>query len=166
MNDLAGLAVTRETFEVKLQRIRRLSQSTLDFRFVKTDGCPVEFEAGQFFRFRFVDGDGEFERSYSLCNFADEVAESKKDSLITTVYRKYEHHKMKSQLIDESFTATLAESKSIEAAKKLMEEETTTEHISYLHKLKLSQYNRVVDDITQRLSFIRDDKNYHKSINN
>ena len=100
-----------------------------------------------------------------LCNFSDEVAESKKDSLITTVYRKYEHHKNKSQLIEESFTAALAESKSIEKAKELMIEETNTEHISYLHKLKLSQYNRVVDDITQRLSFIRDDKNYHKSIN-
>jgi len=100
-----------------------------------------------------------------LCNFSDEVAESKKDSLITTVYRKYEHHKNKSQLIEESFTAALAESKSIEKAKELMIEETNTEHIAYLHKLKLSQYNRVVDDITQRLSFIRDDKNYHKSIN-
>ena len=100
-----------------------------------------------------------------LCNFSDEVAESKKDSLITTVYRKYEHHKLKSQLIDEGFSATLAESKSIEKAKKIMEEETNTEHVSYLHKIKLSQYNRVVDDITQRLSFIRDDKNYHKSIN-
>jgi ferredoxin-NADP reductase len=66
----------RETFEVKLERIRHLSQSTLDFRFVKTDGCPVEFEPGQFFRFRFVDGGGEFERSYSLCNFADDVSGS------------------------------------------------------------------------------------------
>ena len=99
-----------------------------------------------------------------LCKFSDEVAESKKDSLITTVYRKYEHHKLKSQLIDEGFTVALAESKSIEGAKNLMEEEVVTEKISYLHKIKLSQYNRVVDDITQRLSFIRDDKNYHKSI--
>jgi len=101
-----------------------------------------------------------------LCSFSDEVAESKKDSLITTVYRKYEHHKMKSQLIEDSFTAALSESKCIEKTKGLMEEETNTEHVAYLHKLKLAQYNRVVDDITQRLSFIRDDKNYHKSINN
>lgn len=100
-----------------------------------------------------------------LCNFSDIVAESKKDSLITTVYRKYEHHKEKSKLIDEGFTAALSESKSIEKAKAIMEEETNTEHIAYLYKLKLTQFNRVVDDITQRLSFIRDDKNYHKSIN-
>ena len=100
-----------------------------------------------------------------LCNFADEVAESKKDSLITTVYRKYQHHKTKSQLIEKSFTAALAESKSIEAAKKIMDEETTTEHLAYLHKLKLDQFNRVVDDIMQRISILRDEQNYHKSIN-
>lgn len=100
-----------------------------------------------------------------LCNFADEVAEAKKDSLITTVYRKYQHHKMKSQLIDESFTVALAESKSIEKAKEIMEEETNCEHSAYLHKIKLDQYNRVVDDIMQRISILRDDQNYHKSIN-
>lgn len=100
-----------------------------------------------------------------LASLTDEVAESKKDSLITTVYRKYEHHKMKSQLIDDGFTGALAESKSIESAKKLMEEEVMTEQIAYLHKLKLSQYNRIVDDLTQRLAFMRDDSNYHKSIN-
>jgi len=100
-----------------------------------------------------------------LCNFADEVAESKRDSLITTVYRKYQHHKMKSQLIDESFTVALAESKSIEKAKEIMEEETNCEHSAYLHKLKLDQYNRIVDDITQRISILRDEQNYHKSIN-
>jgi hypothetical protein len=99
-----------------------------------------------------------------LSGLADFVAESKKDSLIATVYRKYEHHKMKSQLIDEGFTAALAESKSIEKAKDKMEVETTAEHLSYLYKLKLSQYNRVVDDIMQRISVLKDDNNYHKSI--
>ena len=79
-------AGVRETFEVKLERIRRLSQSTLDFRFIKTDGCPVEFEPGQFFRFRFADDEGEFERSYSLCNFADEIEGSSfLDLVISTV---------------------------------------------------------------------------------
>ena len=58
-----------------------------------------------------------------------------------------------------------AESKSIEAAKKIMDEETTTEHLAYLHKLKLDQFNRVVDDIMQRISILRDEQNYHKSIN-
>lgn len=100
-----------------------------------------------------------------LCNFSDSLAEAKEDSLLTTIYRKYEHHKMKSQLVDEGMSAALAESKSIEKAREVMDEEAKTEKIAYLYKLKLSQFNRVVDDITQRLSFIRDDKNYHKSIN-
>lgn len=99
-----------------------------------------------------------------LSGLADHVAESKKDSLLATIYRKYEHHKEKSQLIDDGMTATLAESKSIEKAKDKMEIETTAEHLSYLYKLKLSQYNRVVDDIMQRISILRDDQNYHKSI--
>ncbi len=76
----------RKTFEVKLERIRRLSQSTLDFRFVKTDSDAVEFKPGQFFRFWFVDEAGEFERSYSLCNSGDDVIGSRfLDLVVSTV---------------------------------------------------------------------------------
>jgi ferredoxin-NADP reductase len=67
-----ALSVT-EKFKVTLKRIRRLSDSTLDFRFERDDGETVEFEPGQFFRFTFEDDEGEFERSYSLCNFGEEV---------------------------------------------------------------------------------------------
>ncbi|MCB1693027.1 MAG: hypothetical protein KDI19_09695, partial [Pseudomonadales bacterium] len=56
-------------FNVTLERTRRLSASTLDFRFRRDDGETVSFEPGQFFRFTFTDDDGEFERSYSLCNY-------------------------------------------------------------------------------------------------
>lgn len=59
-------------FEVSLKRIRHLSPSTDDFRFVRDDGGPVEYEPGQFFRFTFEDDEGVFERSYSLCNLHDE----------------------------------------------------------------------------------------------
>jgi ferredoxin-NADP reductase len=62
-----------EKFRVTLKRIRRLSDSTLDFRFERDDGETVEFDPGQFFRFTFEDDEGEFERSYSLCNFGEEV---------------------------------------------------------------------------------------------
>ena len=55
-------------FTVRLERIRTLSASTRDFRFVRVDGGALSFRAGQFFRFVFRDADGEFERSYSLCN--------------------------------------------------------------------------------------------------
>ncbi|MEX0943901.1 MAG: FAD-binding oxidoreductase [Pseudomonadales bacterium] len=60
-------------FEVTLQRVRRLSSSTLDFRFARTDGHNVDFEPGQFFRFTFRDEKGAFERSYSLCNYGNDV---------------------------------------------------------------------------------------------
>lgn len=54
---------------IVLKRFRDLSPSTRDFRFVSVDGQEFEFEPGQFYRFVFQDADGEFERSYSLCNF-------------------------------------------------------------------------------------------------
>ena len=56
-------------FKVRLERIRELSESTRDFRFVRTDGKDVGFRPGEFFRFVFTDAAGEFERSYSLCNY-------------------------------------------------------------------------------------------------
>lgn len=73
-----------EYFEVKLERIRKLSDSTRDFRFVRTDGGLTEYKPGQFFRFIFTDGSGQFERSYSLCNF-DAGESGKLDLLISTV---------------------------------------------------------------------------------
>ena len=65
-----------EKFEVTLKRIRRLSESTLDFRFNRSDAKLVEFEPGQFFRFVFTDSVGDFERSYSLCNFGEDVSDT------------------------------------------------------------------------------------------
>lgn len=58
-------------FSVRLEQFRDLSESTRDFRFARTDGEQTEYRPGQFFRFVFSDGEGEFERSYSLCNFDD-----------------------------------------------------------------------------------------------
>lgn len=56
-------------FTARLDRIRELSPSTRDFSFVREDGEKLSYEPGQFYRFVFTDEDGEFERSYSLCNF-------------------------------------------------------------------------------------------------
>lgn len=58
-------------FRVQLTRIRELSESTRDFTFVREDGAHLEYQPGQFYRFVFRDEEGEFERSYSLCNFDD-----------------------------------------------------------------------------------------------
>ncbi len=71
----SGYFVT-EKFEVRLKRIHRLSESTLDFRFDRNDDKPVLFEPGQFFRFVFTDAAGDFERSYSLCNYGKDVSGS------------------------------------------------------------------------------------------
>ncbi|MBL6690826.1 MAG: ferredoxin--NADP reductase [Pseudomonadales bacterium] len=58
-------------FEVILRRIRELSESTRDFQFVRQDGQQLDYKPGQFYRFVFEDDEGEFERSYSLCNYED-----------------------------------------------------------------------------------------------
>lgn len=72
-------------FRVVLTRVRKLSESTRDFRFQRDDGEAVVYEPGQFFRFVFEDENGEFERSYSLCNFSDEQRPNDLDLVISTV---------------------------------------------------------------------------------
>ena len=73
-----------ESFPAELSRVRRLSESTMDFRFRRTDGKPVAFNPGEFFRFSFADSIGAFERPYSLCNFTD-ASEDEMDLVISTV---------------------------------------------------------------------------------
>ena len=73
-----------ESFSAELTRVRRLSESTMDFRFGRTDGKPVVFNPGEFFRFSFEDSTGTFERPYSLCNFTD-ASEDEMDLVISTV---------------------------------------------------------------------------------
>ena len=73
-----------EAFPAELIRIRRLSESTMDFRFQRTDGKPVVFKPGEFFRFSFTDSAGTFERPYSLCNFTD-TSDKEMDLVISTV---------------------------------------------------------------------------------
>jgi len=80
-----GVNVT-EKFKATLKRIRRLSQTTLDFRFERQHGETIEFEPGQFFRFTFKDRNGEFERSYSLCNFGEDIRKTRfLDLVVSTV---------------------------------------------------------------------------------
>ncbi len=90
-------------------------------------------------------------------NYLNEVGEAKKGSVMNTVYRKYHHHKFKSQLIEQKMTAALAESKSIHHVFEDMKAEAESEALAYLTKLKLDHANRIADDIMQRLSFLRDE---------
>jgi len=72
-------------FDIELTRVRTLSPSTRDFRFVRLDGLPVVFEPGEFFRFTFTDDVGDFERSYSLCNFEQDTESHMLDLVISVV---------------------------------------------------------------------------------
>lgn len=71
--------------EIVLQRVARISESTLVFRFVPTDSGHVKFKPGQFYRFTFKDKRGEFERSYSLCNLEDSVVDGEIESNVLDV---------------------------------------------------------------------------------
>lgn len=73
------------SFEVRLERIRKLSPTTRDFRFRRTDDEIVVFQPGQFFRFTFQDEQGDFERSYSLCNFGRNISNSSEMDLVISV---------------------------------------------------------------------------------
>ncbi len=65
--------------------MRELSPTTRDFRFVQDDPGSIEFKPGQSFRFTFADDKGEFERSYSLCNFTPDAGSEVLDLVISTV---------------------------------------------------------------------------------
>ena len=71
-------------FTVRLERVRTLSESTKDFRFVCAANTSLDYKPGQFYRFVFADEHGEFERSYSLCNF-DELYGQHMDLVISEV---------------------------------------------------------------------------------
>ncbi|MCB1643883.1 MAG: hypothetical protein KDI36_00450 [Pseudomonadales bacterium] len=60
--------------KLKLTAVRDLSASTREFDFSCDAGAKLSFSAGQFYRFVFTDDAGEFERSYSICNFDASVS--------------------------------------------------------------------------------------------
>ena len=71
-------------FEVELASVKDLSESTREFRFARLDGGSLDYKPGQFYRFTFTDQAGEFERSYSLCNY-DELYGQHLDLVISRV---------------------------------------------------------------------------------
>lgn len=75
----------KPSIHVKLIRIQKLSDTTLEFRFARTDGKTVEYTPGQFFRFRFEDEKGTFERSYSLCNHRADARTDSFDLVVSKV---------------------------------------------------------------------------------
>lgn len=92
----------------------------------------------------------------TLCyRFSEETASSKRDSIISTVFRKAEHHKIKSQLIEDGYTLGLAESKTIEQIRDIMSEEAEREALSIRYKLVLDIALRIAEDLTQRISVLK-----------
>lgn len=73
-----------KSFTAELTRVRKLSESTRDFRFIAEEP-DVEFLPGQFYRFVLEDDRGEFERSYSLCNFLEDATGPVMDLVVSTV---------------------------------------------------------------------------------
>ena len=90
-----------------------------------------------------------------LVTFADEVASSKKDSLVSTVFRKVEHHQIKSRLIDEGLTLGKAESQSIVETRDKLTEEAEYEALSYYFEKVLKTCYMIAEDLTQRISVLR-----------
>lgn len=92
----------------------------------------------------------------TLCiTFADEVANAKKDSLVSTVFRKVDHHKIKSQLIDEGLTLGKAESDAIERNAEKMRLEAEHEVLSYYYGQVLKTAYMIAQDLTQRISILK-----------
>lgn len=87
-----------------------------------------------------------------LYRFSEELASSKRDSIISTVFRKSEHHKFKSQLIEDGFTVGLAESKSVDHVAEKMRIEAEHESLNYRQKLIYDLGIKIVDDLQQRIS--------------
>jgi len=95
-----------------------------------------------------------------LYTFTEEVADRKHDSNNAYIYRRYNQNKLKSKYISEKMSISLAESKSLQESYKEMKEESMTEHLAYLMKLKLTQANKIVEDITQRISTMNKELKY------
>ena len=83
-NNSCSSAMIDLMFSVRLERVRTLSESTKDFRFACAANTTLDYKPGQFYRFVFADGQGEFERSYSLCNF-DELYGQHMDLVVSKV---------------------------------------------------------------------------------
>ena len=87
-----------------------------------------------------------------MYRFSEELATSKRDSIIATVFRKSEHHKIKSQLVEDGITLGLAESKSIDEVAEKMRIEAEHESLNYKQKLVYDLGIKIVEDLTQRIS--------------
>jgi len=90
-----------------------------------------------------------------LYRFSEELATSKRNSIIATVFRKSEHHKIKSQLVEEGITLGLAESKSIDQVSEKMRIEAEYEALNYRQRLIYDLGMNIVSDLQQRIGIAK-----------
>jgi len=92
----------------------------------------------------------------TLCyTYSEEVAESKRGSVVATAFRKAEHHKIKSQLIDEGMAQGAAESRTIDEIRDIINEEAEREALAYRTRLVLDIALRISEDLSQRISVLK-----------
>ena len=93
-----------------------------------------------------------------LFRYSQEVGNAKGDSVISTVVRKYHHHKSKATLIDNGYTVGYAESKSLANTRDMMMEEAEKEKLEFTSKLLLDAGYQIAMDMTQRISVLKKEK--------
>jgi len=99
-----------------------------------------------------------------LYTFSEEVATSKRGSVIATAFRKCEHHKIKSKLVEDGITLGLAESKTIEQISNTIQSEAEHEALAYRERLVLDIALRITEDLTQRISILKKEMENTKSL--
>ena len=91
-------------------------------------------------------------------NLAEEVADSKKSYNMGYYIRKINIVKSKNAFINQGQSATAAQSAATEDNAEELKEELDREGIAYRMDLLLKQSNKVVDALTQRISYLKTEK--------
>lgn len=97
-------------------------------------------------------------------NLAEGLAEMKEAYNTAYYIRKIETAKQKNAYMNQSYAASKAESIAMEDQQERFQDEIQKESMAYQVELLLRQSNKVVEDITQRISVLKLEKNYSGQI--
>lgn len=97
-------------------------------------------------------------------NLAEGLADMKEAYNKAYFVRKIETSKQKNAYINQGQAANKAESAALEDKEKELQDELTKESLAYRIEILLKQSNKVVEDITQRISILKTEKNYSGQI--
>ena len=99
-------------------------------------------------------------------NLAEEVSDAKTSYNMGYFVRKISIAKQKNRLINQGDSAAAAESAALEGNEENLKQEITGESISFRLDLLLKQSNKVVDAISQRISYLKTEKHNAERMNN